>query len=288
MKSGLADKDLLYVGQGLYPFDVYVYDYRTKEQVGELAGFYEPSGMCVDKKGDVWITSNFTSQVFEYAHGGSSPIETLTTDGTPVGCSVSARGDLAVTNHATPSGPGDIEIWKNAAGYPKSYADPGDCYYLWPAGYDDVGNLFVESQTNICALMANGSALQKISFDQTIEAPNSVMWDGKNITLTDQRFNSGYSTGIYRAALNGSAGLKTVGSTILHASGSCVGPVSQPFFVGRKNTPINDRRSKVLVANLSCYSLAWIEYFRYPNGKTHAYFESRPVPTGQAVSLVPR
>jgi hypothetical protein len=121
MLARAKNDDLLYVGDGFYPFTVSVYNYKTDKLVGQLSGsFYEASGMCVDKKSDIWITSDYTSQVIEYAHGGTNALQTLSTDGTPIGCSVSPDGDLAVTNHSTKSGAGLIQIWKNASGNPKT------------------------------------------------------------------------------------------------------------------------------------------------------------------------
>ncbi len=286
MLAEAKSEDLLYVGDGLHPFAVSVYNYKSDKFVGQLSGsFYEASGMCVDKKGDVWITSDYTSQVIEYAHGGTSALQTLSTNGTPTGCSISPGGDLAVTNHSTQSGPGDIQIWKNASGTPTSYSDPNACYLLWPAGYDNRGNLYVESQGYVCELPAGGNALSSISFNRTIYYPSSIMWDGKYITLTDQKYDNGYSTGIYRAAPTADGGLRAVGVTVLQPAHSIGGPVSQPFFVGKKNTPANDEESKVILGIISSYSVTWIEYYRYTSGKPFRYLVSYPVTTGQAVSL---
>jgi hypothetical protein len=65
-------------------------------------------------------------------------------------------------------------------------------------------------------------------------------------------------------------------------------PLSQPFFVAKKNTPVNDEQSKVVIGNLSSYSVTWIECYRYTSGTPFKYFESYPVTTGQAVSLAPK
>ena len=41
--------------------DVFVYDYPSGKQVGTLTGFDAPYGMCVDKKGDIYIRT-FTTR----------------------------------------------------------------------------------------------------------------------------------------------------------------------------------------------------------------------------------
>ena len=66
--------------------DVFVYDFEKGTLVGQLTGFNSPYGQRVDTKGDIWITSFGASSVVEYAHGGSQPLKTLTTDYEPLGC----------------------------------------------------------------------------------------------------------------------------------------------------------------------------------------------------------
>ncbi|MGB6522084.1 MAG: hypothetical protein WBE83_09960, partial [Candidatus Cybelea sp.] len=45
---------LMYVGDWATN-DVFVYEYPSGDSVGTLSGFDAPYGMCVDKKGDVYI-----------------------------------------------------------------------------------------------------------------------------------------------------------------------------------------------------------------------------------------
>ena len=64
-------QDLLYVSD-LEAQEVFIYAYRGKKLVGTLGGFFNPEGLCVDKKGDVWVTNDTSEgnhQVIEYAHG---------------------------------------------------------------------------------------------------------------------------------------------------------------------------------------------------------------------------
>ena len=62
---------------------VYVYSYPKGELVGKLTDFasgYYPQGLCADSSGDVFVTTNqgtknpSQSNIYEYAHGGTSPI----------------------------------------------------------------------------------------------------------------------------------------------------------------------------------------------------------------------
>ncbi|HEY2473675.1 MAG TPA: hypothetical protein VGI19_02630, partial [Candidatus Cybelea sp.] len=71
---------LIYAGDNATN-DVDVYDYASHKQVGTLTGFNEPYGMCVDAKGDIYITNFAAGNAVEYAHGGSSPLNTYVTPG---------------------------------------------------------------------------------------------------------------------------------------------------------------------------------------------------------------
>jgi hypothetical protein len=259
-----------------------------------LTGFSEPYGQCVDAKGNTWITNFSGESVVEYARGGTQPIATLSTNGYSIGCSVSPNGDLAVANFSGPSGIGNIEVFKHASGTPTEYLNE-EYSYLWPPGYDNKGNLFVEGRnyyggTAVAELTAGGSSLEPVSINQTIYFPGSVMWDGKHITLTDQDAGgnpSSPATTIYQMSESDSGGLTVVGSTPLldNCNGSQV-DVVQPFILGRKNTPMNKKLGQVVIGgNLSCENRlpAW----KYPAGGRPVAINS-PDPAyvlGQAVSV---
>jgi hypothetical protein len=81
--------------------------------------------------------------IYEYAHGGTAPINTLGSTsyfyGFSGGCSVNPNtGDLAV---AVSSVNGGLAVFKGAQGAPTIYTDP-DFATLWSCGYDASGNLF--------------------------------------------------------------------------------------------------------------------------------------------------
>jgi len=258
-----------------------------------LTGFNDPYGQCVDKKGDTWIANFGGESVDLYAYGGTEPISSLSTDGYSIGCSVSPTGDLAVANFSGVSGNGNIQVFKNASGPPTEYSNEND-EYLWPPGYDDKGNLFVEAETSsgvgVAELPAGGSSLAPVSLNQVIYAPGSVMWDGKYVTLTDQDAGgnpSSPATTIYQMKETGSRSLTVVGSTSLqdNCNGSQV-DVVQPFIAGKKNTPINKKQAEVVIGgNLSCENQ--LDVWAYPAGGEPAATVN-PAPAyvyGQAVSF---
>jgi hypothetical protein len=282
-------KTLLYVSDG-DSGAVRVYNYNTGDQVGLLTGFDAPYGQCVDKAGDVYLTtsSGSTGSIVEYAHGGTRPIKTLKTDEDPVGCAIDPKtGDLAVVNDLT-GGVADVQIWKDASGTPKDYSNGQSCHEMWPPGYDDKGNLFVETGNpeSACELLAGDKSLTAVSFHHEIGFPGGVMWDGKHLTFADQAYKGGRTTAIYRVKET-PAGLIVMGKTRLFDKG-CGTAIGQPFIVGKKNTPVNDQLGTVVIGgNLACYHMT-VDYWRYPAGRAPFKHLHHPRPSsanGESVSI---
>jgi hypothetical protein len=285
-----GESKLLYVS-AFNGDDVDVYDYPSGKQVGTLTGFSSPAGQCVDTKGDVYIANATNGAVDEYAHGGKKPIKTYTTSGDAYGCSVDKENDLAVTDFLGKSySAGSITVFSKGSSKGVVYDDPADCYYIWPAGYDDKGNLvaIAENQASegvtFCALLKGSKSLTTLSASGfTIYSPDSTMWDGKYIALGDQQVGGGLQSGIVEATLSGST-LTQRAQVVL--SDDCDGDythVIQPFIVGRKNTPVNDRRSVAVVGG-NDFCSADLRLWHYPNGGSP--FKTFPFQSGgQSVSI---
>jgi hypothetical protein len=291
-------KKLLYISDWSSN-DVYVFNYPAFKSKGALTGFDEPYGQCVDSDGDVWIANFEGSSVVKYAHGGTSPIATLATDGAPIGCAVSSTGDLAVANFATASGPGDIQIFTDGSGTPATYSNASSCYNLWPPGYDNRGNLYVESQPNganpttganvVCEIPSGGTSLVPVSFNQIINFPGSIMWDGEYLAVTDQDYGATGSTAIYQAAPSGSGTLTLEGTTDL--TDTCDGDYSdipQPFVIGGANTPINKKEGTVAVGgDLKCASHFAYWAYPWPSGNPIVVEKKAPAqPHGQSFTTL--
>ncbi|HEV3090405.1 MAG TPA: hypothetical protein VGX91_03070 [Candidatus Cybelea sp.] len=213
------NEDLLYVSD-LEAQAVYVYDYRGKANklVGTITGFFNPEGLCVDKKGDVWVTNDSSvgdHQVFEYAHGATSPMQTFEDpDGRVNGCAVDpVTGNLAVTNFwGATEGVGGVSIYVGAKnGTPESYSSD-NIYYYYYCGYDDSGNLYVDglsygSNFGFAELPEGGSSFDDITLDQEIYLPGGVQWDGKYLAVGDQvAVKHNFNSVIYQFSLSGSTG----------------------------------------------------------------------------------
>jgi hypothetical protein len=222
---------LLYVSD-LYNNLVDVYSYPNLKVVGQLTtDMLSPDGLCTDKKGDLFVVNNTPNQddVLEFAHGGTTPIQTLSNPAQAgVSCSVDpVTGNLAVTNIENISeGAGSISIYTGATGYPMMYTDPdiGAYYYC---GYDDKGNLYVdgfsggvgEGSFQFAELPKGKTTFNSIALKgATINFPGYILYDGKYVDVADQEEErNGYilTSAIYRTT--GSGG-KVVSEDILQNS----------------------------------------------------------------------
>jgi hypothetical protein len=191
--------DLLYVSDSSTG-DVYVYTYPQGTLSQTLTGFGEPLGLCVDKKGDVFVADEYDADIVEYPHGGSSPIATFSdANHNPGGCAVNPKnGDLAVANlHNASStgahGPATISLYKpKSSKYSNLYSDSAFAAF-WYCGYDAKGNLFVDgykkngSATGLAELPNGSSTFTNLKLSQTLLAPGGVQWNRKYLAVSDQQ-----------------------------------------------------------------------------------------------------
>lgn len=214
-----AKQNLLYVSD-LTAGKVYMYSYPWGKLEGTLTKLAGPDSICADNAGHVWITESDTSEIVEYAHGGTKPIARLQDTGYwPSDCAVNPKtGDLAVANVFTSNGegtPGNLVVYKKAAGKPHAFTTTGVNNYMYVT-YDSHGNLFVDgfgayNDFALAELPAGSSAMTSITIDHDIAAGNTadVKWDGKYLAIADAGANA-----IYRVVVSGQRG-KTMGTTRL-------------------------------------------------------------------------
>jgi DNA-binding beta-propeller fold protein YncE len=255
--------------------DVYAYSYSTHALVGTLTGFQTPYGLCVDKSGDVWVADDGVSQLVEYAHGGSSPIGTLSDTGDyPEGCAVDlTTGNLAVANFSSSSGNGNLAIYTGAKGSPRIYTDPDIVNYRF-CGYDGKGNLFVDgvdsSSAFVLAELPKGSStFTNIPLKQTIEWPGGVQWDGKHVAVGDTD-----AVTIYQID---PADGDVAGSTKLGGANY----VDQFWINGSVRTRKAARKARVLAPSQDAGTLA---LYKYPAGGSALWSISVQEPFGVTVS----
>ena len=140
-------ENLLYVAD--YGVGVIVYSYRPWriKYVGLLSTPQQAEGECVDKAQNIFVTAG-PYGIFEYAHGGTSPIAILgAPDDEPLNCSIDpTTGNLAVVGSPYIGGSDGVAIYKKARGRPTFYADSG--FGDYECGYDDKGNLLLVAMSS--------------------------------------------------------------------------------------------------------------------------------------------
>ncbi len=204
---------------------VYLYAYPSVRRIGKLTNLQDPSGLCTDAAGNVWVVETGISHIVKYAHAGTKKIANLTDSGFHdlLGCSVDpTTGNLAVADLGDPTGGGNVAIYADAKGTPKRYKS-ADLQAAYFCGYDDSGNLFVDGIDAAGAFLllelpAASSSLQTIALDQSVGFPGGIEWDGQYVAIGDQAYQSGNTSAIYQVSVSGS-NATVHGTTVL--TGSC-------------------------------------------------------------------
>ncbi|HEX3457160.1 MAG TPA: hypothetical protein VHR97_04315 [Candidatus Baltobacteraceae bacterium] len=208
-----SGEDLLYVSDGSA---VFVYLYPQLKPVGKLTGFHAARGMCTDSLGNVFITEpgDPSTTIYEYAHGGTEPIATLTDPGGAISCSLDpVSGDLAVANEvgASRSSPGNLAVFKGAKGEPKTYSDSEITAFLWCA-YDGAGSLFAdpypgsdEPSGTLAELPVGKNSLTHIALSKDFR-PLSLQGNGNSIIAAGLRQSRRQTTPVYEITVSGSTG----------------------------------------------------------------------------------
>jgi hypothetical protein len=277
---------------------VNVYAHRSNGKlVGQLTGFQFPYGECIDASSNVYIADFAANDIVEYAHGGTTPINTIQDRyGFPIGCSVDpTTGDLAVANFegVGKTCMGGIVIYKDATGKGKLYQDK-DLNYYWPPGYDPKGNLFVQGRkkenrgdAGIAEIVAGSKKLVTLSLSGAkIAYPGSMQWDGQYVTATDQALRRSHVTGIYRLTVSGSQATAVSSSEL---SDVCMkgkvryNDIVQPFLDGPTK-----KMNEIVGGNLACdYRFG---YWRYAQGgvpkRALPYSAAPQLSAGQVVSAL--
>jgi hypothetical protein len=188
--------------------DVFVFSYPQGSLVETLTGFaYAPQSICSDASGDVFVpTTNFSSTgyIYEFAHGGTQPVETLTDPGPGYarGCSVDpTTGNLAVANQE------NVAVYPDAQGSPTVYeaSDIG----AWDCAYDNLGNLFVDGPyygDMIAELPSGGTSFTDIDLTKAT-GTGHLQWWNKRLVLYGGTGGPHGPYEIFQVRISGSSGV---------------------------------------------------------------------------------
>jgi hypothetical protein len=175
---------------------------------GKLVGTLKvgDAGACADQSGNVYIAD--TNKLFEFAHGGRTPINTFTvSDGEINSCSVDAEtGNIAAA--VVQSNKYDVAIFLSPSSSPTTYLINFAIQYC---GYDNAGNLFVDGYHSgypatfeMYELPKSSSQFTNISVNPSIKLrPGQVQWDGDHMTVEVIGVQNGVT--LYRLDISGSA-----------------------------------------------------------------------------------
>ncbi|HEX3369454.1 MAG TPA: hypothetical protein VHS56_07765 [Candidatus Cybelea sp.] len=209
-------EDLLYVaGAGNYQNNIYVFTYPRFKLVGML----DSGGgkLCTDSTGNIWIPSFAASEIVEFAHGGVSPILTLSDPNErPVDCSVDpTTGNLAVTAYPATSGSVSVAVYIGARGSPQIVPVSPSMSTTSHCGYDNKGNLFVNgyaigSKTSVFGEVRKGESKFKTIPSIHPFQPFPIQWDGKYVAVGDVSSIDRYSIHGSKAIKEGALNLKDI------------------------------------------------------------------------------
>jgi len=208
---------LLYVSNdGTASVTVYTYlDGAGLILVGTLTGFSRPKGMCTDRAGDVWVVDEGTRKLYEYAHGGATPIFTIRETGSsePIACAVDPNtGDLAVANqfpNAHYYEQGNVKLYHPGSHTGTKYS-MGFMQVEFLA-FDNHDNLFVDGLPTdpygygngpLVEIPSGGKALVNLTVNGgELDSPRAIQWINPTLLVGDREGNSLFA---YKLFVSGS------------------------------------------------------------------------------------
>ena len=234
-------QSLLYISnQGNGSVTVYTYlNGGGLVLVGTLTGFSKPTGMCTDSAGDVWIPDYGTGALYEYAHGGTTPIDVIKQHtGLPYDCAVDpTTGNLAVANqhpNAKYGAKGLVDVYplKGAKGG-GSYSTASGFRNVYFVAYDNKSNLYLDAapcppsgcgslnskpayrgrpqarpqlyNPGLFELSKGGSFFSQLAISgATLNSPSAINWIKPTLLLGDQNLEGQGTNGAYKLLVSGS------------------------------------------------------------------------------------
>ncbi len=191
MPQGHAVRQTLLYTSSIVTNLVSIFAYPKGTPAGSLSGFEEPLGLCTNAAGDVFVVDGKAQNIVRFAHGGSSPIDTLDDAGNePYGCAVNVKnGDLAVAGGFPDHGVvANVALYRKGTGSPTILTDSEFALFYW-CTYDDRGDIFLEGSYGgtggIAELPHGSSQFARLSVDTSFGPGGAVLWDGRYLVVAD-------------------------------------------------------------------------------------------------------
>jgi hypothetical protein len=236
--------------------------------------------------------SQLSGTIYEYAHGGQTPIAELSDPGFAQSCAVDpVTGDLAVANGYDANNPynphlGSIAVYAGAQGNPTIYYSQR--FSVGACGYDDNSDLYLaggtlsSDQWLLLRLARGASHLQRVGLDKKLHGDGlfspSVQWDGQHMTISSvvgtRRSRNRGNVAVYQLSISGSRA-KVIGTTELVA------------------LPPNMHGGQSWIQGIAIvgadyrHNEGWVSYWAYPEGgePTHNIRHIVPLNQGQLTGL---
>lgn len=214
--------DLLYVSENSAPATIYVYTWPGVKLLNtfRIPGTNYGGAECADPSGDIFVTSTaysgYGSTIYEYAHGGTTPIASLSDPGQAFGCAVDPQsGNLAVANRADFTNPngtsqGDLALYVTARGAPTMLYAPQSVNGFESCAYDKQSDLYVAGsdsshldRADLLRLPSGESSFESITVNKQLDLYASLQWQGKRLMVSSW---PGEATPVaaYRLSIKGS------------------------------------------------------------------------------------
>lgn len=219
-KASGSSGDILYVttAQGLV-----LVSYPHWQILATVPGTNNGQPCSDPNNGTVYVVQPYIGQIAVYAHGGTTPINTLSAPAPYdeyYSCSVDpTNGDLAALLYDSSTTKGAIAIYPNGQGSPRIYKTPKlDRFYY--GDYDGAGNLYEWAEGNnkfrLVKLSAKKKQFSFITYHENIVIEN-FHWDGQYFaSLTYNSPSQGSS--LYQTQIVGSTATLVNTSILYHTA----------------------------------------------------------------------
>jgi hypothetical protein len=215
-RGGSSNGRLLYVVNGR---NLLVFSFPQGKLASKQPDIGSLRGACSDKDGNVFVVmlNGSTDNVLEFAHGGTSPIATLTIPGRAANaCAVDPQtNNLAVTFN--PVSGSSVAIFSGESGTPQVYST-GSFGGFGYCGFDNKGNLFIDNDipsgspgSPLVEFKGESQTFASIALNEKLELGGNLQWDGRYLAA-GQTNTFGHS--IYHIKISGTNG-SAVGATVL-------------------------------------------------------------------------
>ncbi|HEX3457416.1 MAG TPA: hypothetical protein VHR97_05625 [Candidatus Baltobacteraceae bacterium] len=248
-------------------WNVDVFDFPSGTPEGQLGGFdqgFEKNGLCLDGANDLfvagWNHDSLRGQTYEFAPGGQTPIEKLTTRGIAHTCSVDpTTGNLAVAEIRDKSGDphGAIAVFAGAQGSPAYYIDLQTIEFR-DCAFDNAGNLYIsqDSQGNLVELAQGSQTFETIALNAGAISGSLQWYDGELLvsswtakrsrdTIDQVQITGSMATIVGTTLLDGKGRTRSADQYVV-GGGIIVGPGDNDKYLEMWNYPAGGRPTKNL------------------------------------------